>query len=415
MNELSCESFINWCDDMYIADEGISDIGKAIKSGLKTMLDTFIKICKEIGRRIKDAFRVLTGKETSKEAEVNAKYLKLLESNKKALKTLQTQKLETEAQLAQALRTLQNTEKTLEALSKENGGLKEKTEHMRQTIKDCKELMADQDVEISRLNDEGQKLLKHALDNNDKYLKAKAKNYDLEKKIENAAKEAEQEIDHAYEWAKGRIKSGSNGIVKDYWGIVEMSFKASPKATALIGDVNQMLTTMASSPDKIDTNKLSDLEEKVADCYSTCKSIFRYSETDHAADNPKEYSHAILNDFYKGLQKETSILSNMERNLRKVYESNIVNNPLAAGNVEVSGTKNDQIVNRVFKLSIKLVSVLQSYANLVYKVKAQSPESRAKNMISYSNYKGYYNYGKTRRHSDRRFISGKYKYANDDE
>ena len=64
-------------------------------------------------------------------------------------------------------------------------------------------------------------------------------------------------------------------------------------------------------------------------------------------------------------------------------------------------------LNKVFALSINLVSVLESYSSMLYKVTSMCDIYRPHNRISYRNYKGDYNYKGSDGHSQL-YERGKY-------
>lgn len=409
--ENTIESFINFCDDMHIANEGFD-----IKKTLKTLWDRFVEMLKKLKQRISDAFKALFGKETSKEAELNKKYAKLLEDNAKALDKINSLTISYDKDTKELKQTISAK---VAVINQVKSSLNKLTSNKEDDDKAHLNQTADLSAMIEKLNAEKQAIMNELENTNEVNSELKKKINNLNKYIDDIRDDEANKIAYEYKKAKERIASGKNPTITDYWGYVEMVFKAFPEAEKLVKDnvtlinwCKQTYTGEKPSTEKLEELKdyIDKLEPKIDDCYSTCKTIFKHSEQESAMKNPKTYSRDTIEKFFKGIKQQAELLDCAEDSLRKAYEKNITNNRYAAGEVGVSGTNNDAILNRVFTLSIRLVSVLNSYVNLIYKVKSLCNEVRPASAISYKNYKGNYNYGG---YNDDYYKDRKYRDLND--
>ena len=382
MDSITLENFISFCDDMQIANEGFN-----VKATLKKVWDSICRFFREIGRRIKDAFNVLRGKQTSKEKELAEKLLKNEENMKKTIDKLSAENISTLEDCKKHIHAnkmlteqIANLSKSITAMSCETASNENKINDLQKNIT----VLEENINELENLRKE-----------NSDYIR---KISDLKDKIERLEEYEKSMIEFDYKRAKKALLTNKESVVTDQWGYVEMCLKAFPAAEKIIPDCIKVIDDASRNNITDNTVKILDkIEKDVDDQYSTCKSIFRHSEQESARQNPKTYSYNTLNKYFEGLKNIYSKLSGKESNLRKIYESQITNNPYAAGPVHVSSDiDNSAIINRIFIVNNRLLSVLYSYVSLIYKVKGLNDRVKPSNYISYNNYKGYYNYGKNK-------------------
>ena len=376
--EFTLESFIDWCDDMYIVNEAsIQDIGKGITKTIKKAIDWIIEHIKIIGRRIKDAIRVLMGKKTSSEE----KMIKILEKQEKELKNLKNIHINTLEDLENALN---------------------KTERCIQMTKHDEDISNIQDISvkdliknINNLHDEINELKKSYTEEKKQSDEYKSHIRQLESKLKKIAENEEREIENRKKSAIAILNNKDNVI--DKWGYIEATLKAYPQAEKQINNVYK-LATMAITDSSNNNNTLSEnldfiekVENDVQECYATCKSIFRHSEEESARQNPKSYSYDVVEDFYNGMKHSIDKLNKLSGELKTLngYESYHYG----------SGSSSNTNVSRVMQIICKLISTIESYANLANKVYSSQPNVRPRNSISYRNGKGDYNYGSNKRRS----------------
>ena len=111
-NTIAIESFITFCDDMMIAEEGFKDIGKSILNAINKVWQWFLKILKKAKDKIKSLFKKDKGedkttskdpKEVKAQINTNEKKIKELEDE---IKRLKSGKEESDQSMADAHRQL---------------------------------------------------------------------------------------------------------------------------------------------------------------------------------------------------------------------------------------------------------------------------------------------------------------------
>ena len=367
--DYTLENFISYCDEMTIADESFKESIKNSRIGkvIKAAIDWIIKHIKIIGQRIKDAWRALTGKATSREENFEKKYNEAINNLEKQISNLKFNKSITEFELAGALKDLKKMEEHNDELFKDY--MKQNDSYMH-TIN-------NQRKEIQKLQDELNQLTEIRDKESSEY---KQQIQSLQSKINQMIEQEREKIIKMADMAKESLRGSSNGIIIDTRGLVQPTLVAYPKAAKLISDVTNLVKyvniELTTGEETLLTNNpsvISDIEEKVNECYAICKSIYRHDDESGDVDNPKRYSRNDIVAFYNGMNES-------HKKLLKIYDdvsklSSKIDNP------------NPNVV-KVLNIACKLISVIESYVSIIYRVSHEHFMSPTPN-YTIANFSGY--------------------------
>ena len=354
------ENFISYCDNMMIVEEGFKDtvknsrIGKAIKAAI----DWIIKHIKIIGQRIKDAWKVLTGRAT-----IVDKNDETVEKLKRELSDLKRSKLNTESDLSHALNRIESLNKTINDLKENIAKLtNDRVDDSLKYERTIEKLRSELDV-LQKARDGDKALLKIHNESRDREsLVYRNQIKELRNKIKDMIEDMEEKRSKDLIMMSNRAKESLRGsdLIEDTRGFVEPTLKAYPIAARLIGDVTNLvkyanieLTTGKETLLTTNPSVISDLEEKVNDCYAVCKSIYRHDDKSGDVPNPKKYSKNVIEDFYFGMDETYKKLVRIYEDVSKLNSK--IDNP------------NPNIV-RVLNIACKLISVLESYTSIIFRL-----------------------------------------------